>query len=78
MSRNIDEIFRSNDLHYEWYELSDSVIEVDVQYGDWKHDHAYLDYIMKENGWYLTSEVGTDEDGSDCYSSLHRYLYYGN
>ena len=52
---------------------SDDKVYVLVEWGDWKHDHAYLDYLMKEAGWTKITEVVTEEDGSDCYSAEHLY-----
>ena len=51
-----------------------SFIDVNIEWGDWKHDHIYCDELMAELGYYLSSECETDEDGSDCYSSTHHYL----
>lgn len=47
---------------------------VEVSWGDWKHSHGYLDYLMKEKGFFMVREDVTEEDGSDCYSSNHIYL----
>ena len=40
-------------------------VEIEIGWGDWKHDHLYCDHIMKENGYTLINEVVTEEDGSD-------------
>ena len=50
-----------------------NMVDVNIEWGDWKHDHAYCDYLMKQKGWELDSESVSDEDGSDCYSSTHTY-----
>lgn len=47
--------------------------EVHIEWGDWKHDHARLDYLMANIGYMKTNEEVTDEDGSDCYSATHYY-----
>lgn len=49
------------------------MIDVNVEWGDWKHSHEYCDYIMKQKGWELESESIYDEDDSDCYCSTHTY-----
>lgn len=46
---------------------------IKVTWGDWKHDHLYLDHLMGELGYILVNEDVTEEDGSDCYSSEHYY-----
>ena len=58
-------------------------IEVDVEWGDWKHEHRRLDYLIYDivyeydkdlvsNFYEMTEEI-TDEDGSDTYSAVHIY-----
>lgn len=49
-------------------------LAVHIIWGDWKHSHARLDYIMKENGYELLGEMLTEDDGSDCYSATHFYV----
>ena len=61
---------------YEVYQHSTlPVIAVDISWGDWKHDHLRCDYIIKEkfNNLGFLSEMVTENDGSDCYSSIHYY-----
>lgn len=41
--------------------------------GDWKHEHARADYLMREIGYELISKKVTEEDGSDWYSADHYY-----
>lgn len=61
------------DNGWEYHEWEDGQIEVEIGWGDWKHDHIFCDHIMRENGYTLINEVVTEEDGSDCYSSIHYY-----
>lgn len=64
--------FRANNCYYEIYILG-GCIEVDIRWGDWKHDHGYVDYIMRSLGLAKLDERITEEDQSDCYSSVHIY-----
>lgn len=64
---------------YEVWPSEDDTICVDVDWGDWKHDHLRLDHVAREffeNKGYdvlnMNTEV-TDEDGSDTYSATHSY-----
>ena len=68
----IKEIFKKYNCWYDW-DSYEGEIEVHVRWGDWKHDHIFLDHIMKEGGFVPTGELATEEDGSDCYSSVHYY-----
>ena len=61
------------DNGWEYSENENGIISIDIDYGDWKHDHLCCDHIMKENGYTLINEVVTEEDGSDTYSSIHYY-----
>ena len=47
---------------------------IDIEWGDWKHDHLYCDYLMKQLGYLVLGATVTEEDGSDCYSAVRRYL----
>ena len=47
---------------------------IEVNWGDWKHSHGYLDYLMKEKHFFKVREDVTEENGSDCYSANHIYL----
>ena len=44
-----------------------------IEWGDWKHDHRYLDYVMENLGFTVYKVKVTKEDGSDCFSALHLY-----
>lgn len=50
-----------------------SLVTVAVEWGDWKHSHIYLDRLMEKKDMLLLTESLTEEDGSDCYSSIHVY-----
>lgn len=52
-------------------------VEVSLEWGDWKHGHAWLDYLMKNIGFERGDETVTEEDGSDCYSSVHTFSFKG-
>lgn len=49
-------------------------VVIEISWGDWKHEHLYADYVMKQHGFLLKNEVVTEENGDDCYSSIHYYL----
>ena len=69
----IQDIYKRHDICYEYYITSKTECEILVDWGDWKHDHAYIDYLMKVNGFKKVGEELTEVDGSDCYSSVHSY-----
>lgn len=58
-------------FYYVWEH--DQYVSIDVQWGDWKHDHGFIDYFMEKLGFILIETELTEEDGSDCYSATHIY-----
>lgn len=42
--------------------------------GDWKHKHGWGDVLMGYLGYKKVNEEVTEENGSDCYGSIHRYV----
>ena len=70
----IERLLNDEDMSYrEIDENSLGEIRIEIGWGDWKHSHAYTDFLMSELGYQLDDEIVTEEDGSDCYSSLHYY-----
>ena len=49
-------------------------VVVDIDWGDWKHEHLWCTDLMGFIGYCEVNEVVTEEDGSDCYSAKHYYL----
>lgn len=52
------------------------VVAVEIEWGDWKHDHRLADIIVEEDlgGQNISTKI-TAEDGSDCYSAVHYYMF---
>ena len=57
--------------------IGSSIVQVSIEWGDWKHDHLRADWIASNAGFSKLDERVTEEDGSDCYSSTHYYVYTG-
>ena len=47
---------------------------IHIEWGDWKHDHGFADYLMSLIGYIRTGTRVTADNGSDCYSATHIYL----
>ena len=75
ISEKIDKYLRDNrlyaDVHPYWDDLP--VIEVDIHWGDWKHEHLRAKWLLEEIGVTFINTVVTEENGSDCYSATHRF-----
>lgn len=65
--------FAEENMYCEIHEHENGCISIEIEWGDWKHDHAYSDHLMREMGYDCTDEQVTEENGSDCYSSVHFY-----
>lgn len=77
LARAVDKAFETGhvwaDCVSPHYELP--VIEAEIS-GDWKHDHLRAKWIVKEQFPEFTyiGEQVTEEDGSDWYSAIHRWV----
>ena len=58
-----------------WAENENEIL-VQINWGDWKHDHLALKFAIIEelHPATSTSEV-IEEDGSDCFSAIHRFIF---
>ena len=63
------------------YNYGNSVFVVTIHWGDWKHDHWRCDNLIEEfakaHDIVLANKTCDiiDEDGSDCYSARHYYVF---
>lgn len=46
-------------------------VNVEIYWGDWKHDHLRCVYLMNAIGYEQLSCIETETDGGDCYSAIH-------
>lgn len=69
------EIQKYLDDHDLWGNVSvfNDVVSIEIDWGDWKHDHARCQDLMSNLGYVLTNKVVTEEDGSDTFSAIHTY-----
>jgi len=49
-------------------------VEVEIIWGDWKHDHLFVKHIFSELGAKEYCGTVTEENGSDCYSATYRFI----
>ncbi len=70
----VHELLAKMQLGYDSYTDCDKLY-IDVNFGDWKHDHAAIDEtISTVFGFRKISEYVTEKTGSDNYSATHIYL----
>ena len=74
----IEKYLSDNGFYYE-YIVSEEFIgtplyKIGISWGDWKHDHGWLDSLMGYIDYEAFNEIVTEENGSDCYSSEHIFV----
>lgn len=74
IKQKVKEIFKKNNLTYDYEVMNDKAVSVTIYWGDWKHDHLCLEQIMKQEGLSSLGHDVTEEDGSDCYSAIHYFM----
>ena len=71
----IDKLLNDNNIWANVYEHNElPVVFVDINWGDWKHSHLRTKYLLENIGCLYLGEDVTEEDGSDCYSAIHKYI----
>lgn len=67
---NFMQKLRKEGIHYD-YLYYNGKVEVYID-GDWKHDHAYFNFLVREAfpNCFITEQVDTAAD-EDAYSSTH-------
>ena len=71
---NIYEYLGFNDVYAEVSTNSIGVVAVDIEWGDWKHEHLWCKNLMEYLGYKEIGSKVTEEDGSDTYSAIHYFL----
>ena len=70
--QKILDLFKKNDVWYEYWWNADGNLEVDVPDGDWKHDHLFLEHFMREAGYeQVEARQYGPPTGGDWYSATH-------
>lgn len=75
-SERIYELMKQNRIYADIIEETENKIAIEISWGDWKHEHLRLDWLMEENfDLKKIQSIATEEDGSDCYSAIHYYYF---
>ena len=70
--QKILDLFKKNNVWYEYGWTADGNLEVDVSNGDWKHDHIFLEYFMRDAGYeQVEVRLYGPPTGGDWYSAVH-------
>lgn len=75
-AKKIYDLMKQSRLYGDIIEETENKIGIEISWGDWKHDHLRLDFLMEENFNLKRIETETtEEDGGDCYSAIHYYYF---
>ena len=70
--QKILDLFKKNNVWYEYGWTAKGNLEVDVSNGDWKHDHIFLEYFMRNAGYeQVEVRLYGPPTGGDWYSAVH-------
>ena len=76
LAEKVDKVLRDGGVFAEVCPCTDKTdVEVLIHWGDWKHDHLRADWLIKEIGGTLFKTYVTEDNGSDCYSAVHKYIF---
>lgn len=79
MEKKIHQLMAEHHIMGELVDYSEQkkMVAVEVIWGDWKHEHWRLDWLIGQAFPNLRSihQVATEEDESDCYSAIHYYYF---
>lgn len=69
----ISHYFEQEEFKVDELWVEDGQVNIDIKYGDWKHDHWRCKHLMEKFGYTQEAEVTTESDGTDTYSAHHTY-----
>lgn len=80
LAEKLTQHYREHQLFVSAYPVSyysECYLSVEINWGDWKHEHLRCKWLTTEFfeklGLAASFETEiTEEDGSDCYSAIHR------
>ena len=70
----IHSFLNDNGVWADVYCQTDDNVVLNIDWGDYKHDHMWCQDLMGYLGYKRVSFDVTDEDGSDCFSAEHTYI----
>jgi len=70
----IERILEDGGLYHEGVRHNGLFFTVNITWGDWKHEHLRCKWLLEKKGFKQIGEDVTEEDGSDCYSSVHHFI----
>ena len=69
-----EKLLQAHGIYAEVYSEGPTDFCVAINWGDWKHEHLATKWLMHDClNLEQTASWETEEDGSDCYSGVHRF-----
>ena len=74
-----EKLLQAHGIYAEVYSEGPTDFCVAINWGDWKHEHLATKWLMHDClNLEQTASWETEEDGSDCYSGVHRFTIPNN
>lgn len=73
VEERISQFLEDNGVYAEVCKSGVFIVSVSIN-GDWKHEHGWGDVLMGYLGYTKVNEDVVEENGSDWYGSIHRYV----
>lgn len=78
----LNEYLRANNFYEFAYQVGKNAFEVEINWGDWKHEHLRLQIkvhnFFRARGYEIMHEREIiEDDGSDTYSAIHTFEVVG-
>lgn len=70
--KELQQFLNEKKLYYDVDENEDCFI-ITIEWGDWKHDHGHLQYLMNYLPLSLIKREITQTNDSDCFSAIYYY-----
>ena len=72
----VNNVFKENRCSFsaELNDFTNYYVRVEIDGGDWKHEHGYADYVMSQHGFTKVKEKITEDTECDWYSSIHYFM----
>ena len=73
-AKEVREKFAEENMYCEIYEHENGCISIEIEWGDWKHDHRLLQNVMEQNGFECVDKYITASD-CDCYDCEYTFQF---
>ena len=68
-------LLQDNKIYSEiWCDSNLPVIFIQIDNGDWKHEHLFAKSLLEENNFHFIGSQEIGDSQEDTYSAIHRFI----